>query len=401
MSALYWPNLARNTAGSSVEPLFWLCTLTIIYVYLGYPMLLMSVGAFRSARTSSTAGAQPSVTLVVSAYNEASVIEEKLANALALDYPANLLDVLVVSDCSDDGTDEIVQGVDDPRVRLLRMSERSGKSLGLNLAVAEARSEILVFTDANAMFERDALRQLTRHFADANVGVVTGQQRYFPVDGQGADQEGAYWKYELMIKKLESRVGSLVGGDGAIMALRKSLYVPLEADDLSDFLLPLLAVETGHRNVYESRAQCYENGTDDPAKEFARKTRIVNRAWRAAMKTKRIMNPLTHGLFAVQLVSHKVLRWLVGIFLVGALLSNVFLLDVSWIYGTSMSVQLVFYLAALLGSPRFRLTRFRVLAIPYYFCLINYASVRGIIENYRGVTYATWTTARQQEIEHS
>lgn len=378
-----------------MELLFWICTVIIVYVYAGYPALLAVAGATRRAFSPRDPTTWPEVTLIVSAYNEAGVIHEKLANTLALDYPVDRLEILVVSDCSDDGTDALVEAVDDPRVRLVRLQQRSGKSAGLNAAVAQARGEILVFTDANAMFDRDALRHLVRPFSAPGVGVVTGEQRYRPGGGDAGDREGAYWRYELMLKRLESRAGSLVGGDGAIMALRKVLYTPLEPSDLSDFLLPLRAVAAGYTNVYEPRARCYEDATGDAAKELARKVRIVNRAWRATMKCKPLLNPLLHGWFAIALLSHKVLRWLAGVFMMGALIGNLALAPGSWFYAATLATQLAFYGAAALAWRAPEATAARWMTLPYYFCLVNYASLKGILENYLGETYTTWSTARQ------
>jgi cellulose synthase/poly-beta-1,6-N-acetylglucosamine synthase-like glycosyltransferase len=380
-----------------VEFLFWVSVVIIGYVYAGYPGALAIVARFRPQRPLPAAGDDPAVTLIISAYNEAPVIGQKLDNALDLDYPGDRFEIIVVSDCSSDGTDDIVSSVQDPRVRLLRMPVRSGKSAGLNAAVALACGEVLVFTDANAMFERTALRMLTHHFAQPAVGAVAGQQLYYLADGGQSDQEGVYWRYELAIKKLESRVGSLVGGDGAIMAVRKSLYQPLDASDLSDFLIPLRVVAAGFVNVYEPQARCYEHATADTDKEFARKVRIVNRAWRATMKVKSVLNPFRSGWFALQVISHKLLRWLIGLFMAVALIANALLIGESWFYTVTFAVQAAFYVLAMLGRVAGPTQAPWWLSIPYYFCLINYAGIKGIYENYRGETYTTWATARQPE----
>lgn len=381
-----------------MEFLFWFSVFVIGYVYVGYPAVLSVVARFRRRPPPPPADHCPPVTLVISAYNEAAVIRHKIENALALDYPSDRLEIIVVSDCSDDGTDAIVASLEGPRVRLLRMTARSGKSLGLNAAVKEARGDVLVFTDANALFEPEALKLLVRHFALPDVGAVAGQQLYFAPDGGKADQEGVYWRYELAIKRLETQVGSLVGGDGAIMAVRRSLFRELDASDLSDFLIPLRVVAAGFTNVFEPEARCYEEPTADVGKEFARKVRIVNRAWRATMKIKGILNPARHGWFAVQVISHKLLRWWAGAFLVAAFVANAALIDVSGFYAMTFLAQLAFYGLALTARLRPATQASRWVSLPYYFCLINYAGIKGIFDNYRGETYTTWSPVRQSEI---
>jgi glycosyltransferase involved in cell wall biosynthesis len=335
------------------------------------------------------------VTLIISAYNEAAVIGEKIANSLALDYPSHLLEVLVVSDASSDGTDAIVSAVHDARVALLRMATRGGKTTGLNEAVSRARGEIIVFSDANAMYMPSALGELVRNFSDPEVGAVVGESTYSQ-SRSGADaDESLYWRYEVAIKGLESAIGSVVGGDGAIYAIRRELYRPMRADALSDFVNPLQVVQGGHRCVYEPLARSIEKGAGDFDREFRRKVRIVNRAWRAMMSLKGLLNPFRFGLFAVEVWSHKVLRWLVPLFLLALVACNMALLDHGVIYQIAAAGQLALYALGFIGyllrrSPRLP----RVLAVPFYFLMVNLASARGIVEAYLGKTYTTWTTAR-------
>lgn len=378
-----------------MEVLLWSSIGLALYVYAGYPVLLRLLAALRPARAEPAIAVQPSVTLVISAYNEQSVIAEKIRNSLALDYPKAALRIVVVSDGSTDDTDHIVASFVADGVELLRMAGRAGKTAGLNEAVARASTEVVVFSDANAMYAVDALRRLVRPFADAQVGGVVGESCYVTGEQASERNEGLYWRYETWIKALESQVSSVVGGDGAIYAIRRSLYSPMRHDALSDFVNPLQIVRAGFRCVYEPAARSYESAGDSFEKEFRRKVRIVNRAWRAMWTMPALLNPLRYGLFSFQLVSHKLLRWLMPLFMAVALLANVLLATRGGLYAALLLGQVGFYLLAAVGHLiRRRPNAPRAVSVVYYFCLVNLASALGIIDAFRGRTYATWSTVR-------
>jgi len=377
--------------------LYWGSLALLAYIYIGYPVLLI-IGARMLPRKAVARGADlPRVTLIISAYNEAKVMAKKLHNSLGLEYPRDRLEILVVSDCSSDQTDEIVRSFDRHGVKLLRMPERSGKTAGLNEAVRHATGEVLVFSDANAEYDRHAIARLVRNFADPEVGAVTGESRYRIGENDASTKsENAYWRYELALKKLESALGSVVGGDGAIYAIRKSLYQELDPADLSDFVNPLQVVRQGYRNLYEPEAFSYEAGAEDFAAEFRRKVRIVNRAWRASWKMRGLLNPFRYGVFALQFLSHKVLRWLAPVFMFFLLVANIAIAERSAFFGVTLASQLLFYAAALAGwflsrsgKPIFMVN------VPYYFCSINLASFVGMLQALRGRTYTTWTSSRR------
>jgi len=374
---------------------FWILSGLVAYVYVGYPLLLVIVRAARGRRAVAAGDHEPPATLIISAYNEESVIEGKLRASLALDYPRENLEIVVVSDASTDRTDEIVQSFAAEGVKLLRMPQRGGKTLGLNAAVAQATGEIIVFSDANAIYDTQAVRLLARTFADPEVGAAVGESRYAPAANAADKNESAYWKYECALKRLESDVGSVVGGDGAIFAIRKSCYEPMAADALSDFVTPLQIVRQGYRCVYVPEAYSVEEGAGRFDKEWKRKVRIVNRAWRATMGLKGMLNPFAYGLFAVQLLSHKLLRWLMPGFLIGLLVASSVVAPLGGIYALALVLQLAFYALAVIGFLRRRELPF-YLSVPYYFCLVNVASLTGIIESYLGKSYTTWTTARAE-----
>lgn len=377
------------------EVIFWTFLALIAYVYVGYPVLLWILRAVTGGRPVEFGNYEPRVSLIVSAFNEANVIDAKIRNSLAIDYPPDKLEVLVVSDASDDGTDDIVRNHEAEGVVLLRMSERGGKTVGLNEAVKVASGEIIVFSDANAMYRPSAIRAMLRNFNDPSVGAVVGESTYEAAANVAERSESAYWRYETAIKRLESQLGSVVGGDGAIYAIRKKFYRPMAADALSDFVNPCQIVEQGKRCLYEPSAVSVEKAAGSFDKEFGRKVRIVNRAWRATMSMKRLLNPFRYGFFAFELLSHKLLRWLVPVMLVVLLVANVALFVRHPMYRITLGLQLLFYTLAVMGKV---LRKWHdlpmILYIPYYFCLVNIASARGIIEGYRGKTYATWSTAR-------
>lgn len=378
-----------------MELVFWLVGAVILYVYAGYPLLLALVRHAGFGRAVAAGEYEPRVTLLVSAFNEADVIAAKIRNSLAIDYPREKLEIIVISDASDDGTDAVVGQFAQDRVRLLRMMERGGKTLGLNAGVRAAGGDIVVFSDANAMYLPDAVRKMARNFADAKVGAVVGESTYADAAGGAQKSESLYWKYETAIKHLESRIGSVVGGDGAIYAIRRSLYRDMRADALSDFVNPMQIVMSGYRCIYEPQARSVEDAAESFEKEFRRKVRIVNRAWRATWSLPALLNPLRFGWFSLQLVSHKLLRWLMPLFLAVFLVLSALLVERGPSYAAIFVTQAILYALAAMGYlARGRASMPRAMAVPFYFCLVNIASARGIIEAYRGRTYTTWNTPR-------
>lgn len=391
--------------------IFWLTVVFLalpLYVYFGYPVVLWLLSRLRSAPIVPEFQRDKSITLVISCYNEAKVIAEKLDNSLALDYPRELLDILVISDGSDDGSDEIVLGYVDRGVRLIRQEGRLGKTMGLNLALANSASEYVVFSDANAMYEPDALLQLTRHFARPEVGYVVGAALY--TDGKenaAASNEDLYWQYELALKEWESRLHSVVGGDGAIYAIRRELWEPLQQKDINDFVNPLQIVAKGFRGVFTRDARCYEETAGDFTKEAKRKERIVNRSVRGLMRVKSVMNPFRTGWFAFQVVSHKLLRWLLPYFAcLGLLGAAALATQAMWVFQLMTLGALTLFLLASIGAFLHKRPQLAMpLAVPYYLVMVNYYAMRGIAKALQGQTQVTWSSVRPglqtQTREHS
>ena len=365
----------------------------LAYVYVGYPLLLRLFVWLRGARVVRHGDITPTISLVISAYNEAAVIRAKVENALALDYPSELLEIAVVSDASSDQTDAIVAEYAGRGVRLIRQAERRGKTAGLNRAVPLLRGDVVVFSDANALYEPDALRKLARNFADPDVGCVTGEARYLPGGQAAADVgERAYWGYEKHVKRLETALGSMVGGDGAIYAIRKPLWRELPEDMINDFLNPLQIVEAGWRVVYEPEAVCHEATAGSMRSEYRRRIRIVSRSWRAVFHAREVLNPRRVGLFAWCVVSHKLLRWLTGAFVtlvfVGAAIPVArAIANHPTLAAAIMAVSTV--LATATRSGR------RTAAMGVYFGVINLASLVGVFKGSLGRVSGVWTTPRE------
>ena len=362
----------------------------LLYALAGYPLLLWLIVRARGERRVATGPDLPLVTFVVSAFNEADVIRQKLENTLALDYPRQRLEVVVISDASYDGTDEIVREFADRGVRLARQAERRGKTAGLNAVVPDAAGDVVVFTDANAMYEPNALRMLVRNFSDRSVGCVTGEARYVESSLTTADSgERAYWNYESRLKRLETAVGSMVGGDGAIYAIRKELWEQLPYNAINDFLNPLQIASKGWRTVYEPEAICYEETAGRMRTEYHRRIRIVSRSWRAVFQAPSVLNPFRVGFFSVSVVSHKILRWLSGPFFVAAAVSlAVILIDSS--PSTRLTLGLVgaaAVVAALLFSPLRHAVQ-----LGFYLGVLAVASVVGVLKGTIGRVSGTWAS---------
>jgi cellulose synthase/poly-beta-1,6-N-acetylglucosamine synthase-like glycosyltransferase len=381
-----------------LETLFWISAGVLVYAYAGYPLLIGLLSRVARRAPTRISGELPKVTLLISAYNEARVIEEKLVNVVSLDYPKDRLEIVVVSDCSDDGTDEIVQQFASQGVRLVRQNARLGKSAGLNLAVPQTCGDVLVFSDANAMYRTDAIRQLVKHFGDPKVGYVVGNARYVDkgAETQAAESEGLYWKLETWLKKKESAFYSVVGGDGALYAILRELYTPLGAADINDFLNPLQIIGRGFLGIFEPGAICYEEAAGTFAKEFRRRVRIISRSLQAVWSAPGVLNPLRYTRHWILLVSHKLLRWFAPFFTLATVLSSAILWSLP-LYRAATLLQLAFYALALLGGLlQERGKNVRALSVPFYFSLLNLASLVACFKWATGDLSGTWTPPRQK-----
>ena len=382
---------------SVLEIIFWIAVVAIAYTYAGYPLLLMLVSKFRGKpvlRREFT----PQVTVIIAAYNEERDLAKKLENTLALDYPQSKLEILVTSDCSTDRTDEIVRSFASRGVRLHRQTERLGKTAAQNAAVEKATGDILLFSDATTHYRPDVLRRMVPSFADESVGSVTGNVIYAHDDDSSVSHgTRSYWNYEFLLKKHESAITSLIGVCGCMYAVRKSAYVPLYHEACSDFLVATTMVRQGLRAVYEPEAVCVEEPNKKGSKELAVRVRIITQTLADLWRNRDVLNPFRKGFYAVQLLSHKVMRYLVPLFLIAVLITSAFLAFKNLFYATVFIAQIAFYLAAAASALMVRLgINSRWLALPQYFVITNIACLIALIKLVRGERYVRWEPVRER-----
>ncbi|MDK2973062.1 MAG: hypothetical protein PWP23_2817 [Candidatus Sumerlaeota bacterium] len=371
----------------------------VLYSYAGYPVLVMLLARLRPRRVAGGRMRRPRVSLLIAAYNEEKVIAEKIENSLALDWPACKLEIVVASDGSADRTNEIVRSYADRGVRLVAIAKNRGKLNALITAVPQCSGEVIVMSDANSLYERDAIGHLVAPLGDPSVGAVCGELRYRNPDGTvSGESEGLYWRYEKAIKRAESRFHSLIGANGSIYAIRKADFVAPPPDLMDDLTIPLLiATEHGKRTVYEPRAITTEEPGENFAKEYRRKIRIITRGFYSLMRTSGRWS--RRPFLAFEIVSHKFVRWLVPYFMLLFLGANVL-----WICAVPQAValwallgaQAAFYAAGLYGHLRSRTSTIgRLLGIVTYFCVVNVASLQGVYNYFAGKRYVTWKTIRE------
>ena len=377
------------------ELVFWIGAAALFYTYAGYPLLLVVMNRLR-ARFVRRADWTPGVTMIITAYNEEGALATKLEDTLALDYPQDSFEVIVASDCSSDRTDEIARTFEARGVRLYRQRERLGKTAAQNAAVEQASGEIIVFSDATTLYQRDVLRILVPNFADPSVGCVSGRLIYTDSAGSSVGHgTRSYWSYESFLRTYESSVCSLIGVCGCLYAVRRSDYVPLYHEACSDFVIATKMVEQGLRAVYEPGAICSEETNIQANKELKTRVRIITQTFADLWRNRRMLNPLTSGFYAVELLSHKVMRYLVPLFLFAVLAASAVLAPRSISFSLILAAQIGFYGAACLAWLLERSgLHSRLLAIPHYFVLGNLASVIAFYQFLRGERYVRWEPIR-------
>jgi len=376
---------------------FWAACGAVAFAYAGYPLLTIAVGTMRN-RTVRSADNSPSVSVLIAAYNEADRIAERIENVLGSDYPHERIEVIIASDGSTDATAAIGHNHGDPRVKVLELPRR-GKIAALDDAVRLARGEILIFSDANTVFHREALRALVRGFADEEVGGVVGHTYYrvsdnAPASGRGED---LYWRYDTRMKEMESRSGSVVSAHGGLYAIRKALYrKPAETSVTDDFAISTAVIAEGRRLVFEPAALAYEIPAPEDGGEFARRVRLMTRGLRAVMLRRSLLNPFAHGYYSVSLFTRKVLRRLVPLALPVLLVTSAVLATHHVMYALAFAGQVAFYTLAAVGflARRTSAGRWRCLYIPFFYCMANAAATLALLKFLRGDRISLWQPQR-------
>jgi len=341
-----------------MQYLFWFSVFIIFYTYFGYPICLIIMLSFRNAKriiipsansdnsTNTTNITKPFVSLIITAYNEEKRIKQKIENSLIQDYPKGKLEIIIASDCSKDKTDEIVKAYGEEGVKLVRAPERKGKENAQKHAVNASTGEILVFSDVATILKPDGISNIVLNFIDPLIGCVSSEDMLIDKDGKTSG-EGAYVKYEMFLRKLESQVNTLVGLSGSFFAARREVCNPWSADLQSDFSTLLNSIKVGMRGVSDPESVGYYQNILDEKKEFDRKVRTVQRGISVLMRNLALLNFLKYGIFSWQLFSHKLCRWLVPFFMLFAFISNAAIMFKSVFIFLLFILQLSFYVLAI------------------------------------------------------
>ena len=372
---------------------FWLAAFIVFWTYIGYFVALLVISRVYK-RQLDVADIEPPVTLVVTAHNEVRRIKEKIENMLQIDYPRKKMEIIIVSDGSTDGTDDIVQSFQDQGVRLLRIAERQGKHFGQGRGIRHAKSDIIIFSDATTFLERNAVRKIVRNFADSTIGVVSGWDQ---ARGENLAQsgEGAYVQYEMKLRELEGSVGSLVGASGCFFAIRKELARDWINDMSSDFYMPIIAHMNGFRTIPEKEAIGYYELAGDPQKEFTRKVRTVLHGLEVLFHFSEILNVFKYGSYSLQMISHKLMRWLAPFALLILLVANLSLLNDGSLYRLTMAGQLCLYIMAGAAALYPTLQKVVFFKVPFFFVMVNISIILAWVQYLKGEKQVVWEATQR------
>ncbi|WP_316844666.1 glycosyltransferase family 2 protein [Pedobacter psychrodurus] len=381
---------------------FIISILLVIYTYLGYGVLLylmiLAKRVFAPGIPKVFSYQElPSCTVIVAAFNEEDFIEEKISNTLALNYPAEKLKLIFVTDGSSDRTPEIVAGF--TQIQLLHSPDRKGKIAAVHRAMDSVDTDLVVFTDANTFLNTDALFHLCKHYADERIGGVAGEKKvYVDKHADATAGEGIYWKYESKLKAWDSELYTVVGAAGELFSIRRSLYVPVPQQSvLDDFMISMRIAEKGYRISYEPKAFAQETSSANIEEELKRKVRIGAGGIQSVIWLRSLMNPFRYPMLAFQYISHRVLRWtLAPLALIAAYISNITIMATGGnnLYFVMFFLQSLFYLMAFSGLwMEKKKIRLKILFVPYYFCMMNYAIIAGAYRYFLGNQSVIWEKA--------
>jgi cellulose synthase/poly-beta-1,6-N-acetylglucosamine synthase-like glycosyltransferase len=397
------------------EILFWVCIGLVVYTYIGYGILAWIFVKIRtllgiSFATPNDPDFLPKVTLAIPAYNEMSCIEAKVKNSFALDYPADKIDVLFVTEGSNDGTTEYIQSLMStyPNMKIIGGTERKGKIEAMNMAVKTIKTPIVIFTDANTTLNKAVIKNIVRHFKDEKVGAVAGEKRIQLDDSEAAAGagEGLYWKYESFLKKLDTKLYSVVGAAGELFAVRTNLHGTVEKDTLlDDFMISLRVAADGYRVIYEPEAYAIERPSFSIQDEMKRKIRIAAGGFQSIARLGFLWNIFKYGWLSFQYVSHRAMRWAVAPFC----LPLIFLLNLVIVLMEGMNEPLTLYKALFVAQVLFYVLaitgywfenqkiRIKLLFVPFYFSFMNYCAIRGYNRYRNGITSGIWEKAKRAQ----
>jgi len=377
------------------EIIFWLTLGIIFYTYFGYPLFILFLSLFINHKIKKGA-IEPTVTILITAYNEEKNIAGKLQNTLSLDYPKGQLEIIVASDASEDHTDEIVKEFAGQGVTLHRVEGRVGKTETQNQTVKIAKGDIIIFSDATTKYKKDAIRKIVRNYNDPSIGAVSGRYEYVNPTGAPVGLGTIlFWKYENSVKSRQTQIKTVTGCCGCIYSVRRSLYEPLRRDIISDLVEPLKILEKGYRIAFEPEAIAYEETTETSGEEFGMRVRVISRGMYGLWHMRTLFNPFKYGFVMFQLFSHKVLRWMIPFLLPILLISNLFLMGYPF-YALTFVAQVLFYIGAIGGYLLDKMgKKAKLLALPLYYCVVNAASVAAFFRTIFGKKAVVWETVRK------
>ncbi len=385
---------------------FWIFLFIIVYAYLIYTILLLIFAAIKrliNKRQMYSEDYEPDVTMFIPAYNELDCVQQKIENSFQLDYPPDKIRYLWVTDGSDDGSPELLSKFNN--VEVLHQDQRLGKINAMNRGMKYVKSPIVIFSDANADLNKEAIREIVKLFSNENVGCVAGEKRIYIEEKEKAVSagEGIYWLYESFIKRIESSIGSALGAVGELFAIRTELYKEVEEDTiLDDFIISMRIAKKGKKIKYAPNAYASERASYSIKDELKRKIRIACGGFQALKRIPELLNIFKYSLLSFQFFSHKVLRWtLVPLSFIVVFIANLLIIllhpGAGQFYIISFAIQIIFYLFAIIGSfLRNYKIRFKFLFIPYYLFVMNYSIIVGMIRFFTTKQTAIWEKARRR-----
>lgn len=383
---------------------FWVSFIILFYTYIGYGLIVWLLLSFKKQKSiifPIQEAALPNVTLLVAAYNEAGIIQQKIQNTFELDYPADKLNIIFVTDGSDDETPRIIKEYTD--IILLHQHTRRGKIAAVQRAMPYVCTPLIIFSDANTFLNREAIRNLVKHFSDPQVGAVAGEKRVWIAakDKANAAGEGLYWKYESWLKQQDAVLGTVVGAAGELFAIRTDLFEPVPTDTIiEDFYMTLRIAKQGYRVAYAPDAYALEYASADAGEEIKRKIRISAGGFQAMARLKSLLNPFKYNILSFQYISHRVLRWtLAPLTLPVLLITNGILALHSSFYLMLFLLQVIFYMIALIGYlMQDKSLKIKGFSVPFYFVLMNVCVYFGFIKYLKKQQSVVWEKAKRADV---